>query len=85
MKNSIIVMCFLLTTSSFASIEHDSKGSKATAEEISRNRACFQELATQGCGDPGEDPAHFRACLKHVFPALSGNCKTMMTNLYGTK
>lgn len=73
-------------TGAHASIEHDGKTqTEPTAAEIQKNRACFEEVAKNGCGDPGEDIKQFRSCLHNVFPTLSVDCKKMMTKLYSNK
>lgn len=84
MKNLILILSLCFAMQAFASIEYTSaEPKKATSEEISRSRSCFQELAVQGCGDPGEDPQHFRSCLKDVRSTLTSGCRNMMDELYG--
>lgn len=83
MKKFLIAL-MIVSVNAYANIDYSPSGSgKASAEEISRSRACFEELKVQGCGDPGdEDIEHFRSCLKNVIPSLTDNCKKMMTELY---
>jgi hypothetical protein len=88
MKNIFLAASFLLTMNAFASIEFEptqAASSKASDREISRSRACFQELSAQGCGDPGEDPTHFRSCMRNVKSTLTSECKALMNDLYGKK
>jgi hypothetical protein len=82
MKNIVLLMGLLIAYNSFADIEYEGTTSKPTASEISKNRACFEELKIQGCGDPGEDPEQFRDCMNNVYSSLSAECKTLMTKLY---
>lgn len=66
-----------------ASIEHvEGDDIGPTEQEISRNRACFEELAKAGCEDPGENLKGFRSCLHESFSLLSDDCRKMMSNLY---
>lgn len=86
MKNLILSMGLLLSVNAIADIEYiPTDRSQASQAEISKNRACFEEISTQGCGGPGEDHQHFRSCLNNVFPKLSRDCQKMMSNLYGSK
>ena len=66
-----------------ADIEHTGNHQKLSETQRLKNRACFQELKIEGCGDPGEDPAHFRSCLENISPTLTPECKILMTKLYG--
>lgn len=84
MKNFILLASLLLTLNVFADIEHtDNAPARPSEEEIARNRACFQDLATQGCGDPGEDPQQFRSCMSNVYSTLDKHCQDLMSTLYG--
>lgn len=84
MKKIVCSLALLFSLSSYADIEYSSaEESKATTEEVLQNRYCFKEVALQGCGDPGEDPRHFRSCLKDIKPKLTDGCRKMMTELYG--
>lgn len=86
MKLLITVLSLLLSLSVYADIEYSpGDDSVPTTEEISKNRACFEEVASHGCGDPGEDPNHFKSCLKNIHSGLTSHCKTMMSDLYDTK
>ncbi len=86
MKKIFFIMLISISAHSFANIEYSSQEpAKATVTEIKRNRACFEELKVQGCGDPGEDAQHFRSCLNNSFELLSVDCKKMMLELYGTR
>lgn len=84
MKNFSIVLIFVFSVNVFGSIEYvEGEQSKATKAEITRNRSCFKELASEGCRDPGEDSKQFRSCMSEVYPRLSTNCQTLMSKLYG--
>ena len=86
MKNILRVIALLFVIDAYADIEYSAtEESRVSTQEISSSRACWEEVSTQGCGDPAEDPKHFRACLKNIHPKLSLNCKKMMANLYGVK
>lgn len=86
MKKILVVMMISFSVNSFANIEYSPREpAKATETEIKRNRACFEELKVQGCGNPGDDIQHFRSCLNNSFELLSSDCKKMMTELYGTR
>jgi hypothetical protein len=82
MTNILLLASFLLVQTSFANIEYDGVSVKPTQAERTRNRACFEELKINGCGDPGEDPQHFRSCMSQVFEKLSPECQAMMNKLY---
>lgn len=84
MRTTLLALSLLFTITAQANIEYSAaETSKATPQEIAQNRACFEELKVQGCGDPGEDIQHFKSCLKNVHPTLSVYCQKMMTELYG--
>lgn len=86
MKKLILLsgLCFALN--GVASMDFsESKGSKPSSTQISKQRACFQELTDDGCGDPGEEPRHFRNCLAEVYPRLTTECRKLMSDLYGSK
>jgi hypothetical protein len=69
-----------------ATIEHTAADDqKPTAAEISRNRACFEDLAKNGCEDPGENIREFRKCLHDVFPKLTDSCQKLTSDLYGRR
>lgn len=86
MKQIFLALGLIFVLNANATIEYSAaEDSKPTPQEVSRNRACFEELASQGCGDPGEDPKHFRSCLNNVHSTLSVSCRKMMSELYGTK
>lgn len=79
-------MLMLFIVNAQADIEYvETEESKATSMEIAQNRACFGELANQGCGDPGEDIKRFRSCLHDSFAQLTANCQKMMSHLYGKR
>lgn len=82
MKNIALFMGLLIAYTASADIEYEGTILKPSATEISKNRACFEELKVQGCGDPGEDPEQFRPCLNNVYQTLSSDCKALMTKLY---
>lgn len=84
MKNLIFTLLFLISFTAQATIEYlPEDQSKATPGEIYKNRACFEELATHGCGSPGDDKEHFRKCLKTTYSSLTNDCQSMMSSLYG--
>lgn len=86
MRNTIMTLSLFISVTAFADIEYSvNEPMKATSQEISRNRACFKELEVQGCGDPAEEPQHFRSCLSNVHSSLTSDCQKMMSELYGTK
>ena len=86
MKKILFAICLLFVMNVSADIEYSAdQDSKPTTQEVSRNRACFEEVAKEGCGDPGEDIKHFKSCLSTVSTTLSSDCRKMMTELYGTK
>jgi len=83
MKLLITLMCLLLIINANASIEHvEGEEETPSPQEISKSRACFDELTKAGCGDPGENLKDFRACLHETFPSLTEDCRKMMSNLY---
>lgn len=84
MKNFTLMIGLLFVMNAQADIEYSAdQDSRPSTEEISSNRACFEEVARLGCGDPGEDSSHFQTCLKESSPKLTAKCKTMMKELYG--
>ena len=86
MKNTLAIIGLLLVMNANADIEYsEDQNAKATPQEVSKNRACFQELSAQGCGDPGDDHQQFRSCLNNVHSTLTTDCQKMMSNLYGKK
>lgn len=86
MKNTLAIISLLFVMNVKADIEYSAdQNAKATPQEVSKNRACFQELSAQGCGDPGDDHQQFRSCLNNVHSTLTSDCQKMMSNLYGTK
>lgn len=82
MKKILAAMFVVLMTNAYADIEYEGKENNPTPQEISKNRACFEELAKQGCGDPGDDVKQFRSCLHNVFPTLGSDCQKLMIKLY---
>lgn len=84
MRKTLLALSLIFAINAQANIEYSTaEVSKATPQEIAQNRACFEELQVQGCGDPGEDIQQFKSCLKNVHSTLSGSCQKMMTELYG--
>ncbi|MCM2349374.1 MAG: hypothetical protein NDI69_05080 [Bacteriovoracaceae bacterium] len=84
MKNIVLMIGLLFSLTALADIEYvEDNQAKPTQAEITKNRACFQELITQGCGDPGEDPQQFRSCMSNVYSTLTKDCQTLMSKLYG--
>jgi hypothetical protein len=83
MRNLILICGILLMVNAYATIEaDDNKIFDVSQEEIMKNRACFKDLETNGCGDPGEDPKQFRACMSNVYPKLDVDCQKLMNKLY---
>lgn len=83
MKKIVLAICVLITANAFATIEYSANESKpVSSQEIQKNRSCFEELAKQGCADPGEDIKAFRSCLSSAFPSLTPECQSMMSKLY---
>lgn len=83
MKTVILIIGMVIALDSFGTIEHtENKGAKPSASEVQSNRYCFQELLRLGCGDPGDDIQHFRACMNNVFSDLPKNCQKLMLDLY---
>ena len=85
MKKILIPVLMLLITNVQAHIEFEGNPPEPTQKEIEKNRACFEELNRNSCGDPGEDHKHFRSCLNNVFSTLSPDCQKMMSDLYSRK
>jgi hypothetical protein len=86
MKKIFVTFCVLVVVNSYAHTEHiEAAHSAPTSQEIGHNRACFEDLAKLGCGDPGEDIKHFRSCLHETFSFLTGGCQKLMTDLYTRK
>lgn len=83
MKKIILIAGLLMSFAVVADIDYEGETSNPTPEEIARNRACFEDLSRQGCGDAGEDPEHFRSCMSNVYTSLSQECQSLMTKLYG--
>lgn len=73
----------LLFTEARGSVEHVEGDDHSPSEtELAENRACFRELAKNGCDDPGENPREFRSCMHDVYPKLSESCQKLMSELY---
>lgn len=85
MKKLLVPLFMLFMLNSYATIVDDGINDQPSPAEIAKNRACFEELEKNGCGDPGEDPKQFRICLHDSFANLSKDCQKMMSGLYGTK
>ena len=87
MKYIFLTLSFsMMMLNAHASIEASSTpSSQPSKDEISKNRACFEELSVQGCGDPGDDTEQFRSCMSNVHETLDPHCKQLMQSLYGTK
>lgn len=82
----IFMMCLIFSFSmAFATTEHEVANNSPSTQEISKNRACFEEVAQNGCGDPGDDIKQFRSCLNNVFSSLNPDCQKMMSKLYHRK
>jgi hypothetical protein len=82
MKKLFSALLIVSALSVHGHIEFEGEPAPPTREEIGRNRACFEDLSRQGCGDPGDDVQQFRSCLHTVFPSLSAHCQKLMSNLY---
>ena len=86
MKSILGLAMLFMVFNATASIEHvASEQSQATPQEIAKSRACFEELAKQGCKDPGENLKSFRTCMHDSYSQLSESCQKMMTYLYKRK
>ena len=86
MKNFILVMLMVSGLNALASMDaSEVETTQPTQQEISRNRACFQELRDNGCGEPTDDPQNYRICINNAFDSLSSDCKAMMSRLYGKR
>jgi len=85
MKKLLIPILVFSLHSAYASIEFEGDEQQPTSKEITKNRACFEELARNGCGDPGEDVKQFRSCLKNVHSTLSPDCQQLMNYLYSPR
>lgn len=85
MKYALMFLTLSFIFNAYADIEYmpNEVSSAPSEQEISKNRACFQELITLGCGDPAEDSEHFRSCMANVYPNLSKSCQSLMSILYG--
>lgn len=84
MKNLILLLCLTFSLQALSSMEADNF-QEATPAEIAASRACFQEVADQGCGHPRDDLPSFKSCLHSSFSTLTPNCQKMMGELYGKK
>lgn len=85
MKSVFIAFFMFFMTQAYGDIEFDGKLDIPSDKEVSQNRACFEELAKLGCGDPGDDHQQFRSCMHDVYPSLTDDCRKMMTGLYKRK
>lgn len=85
MKKLLLPLFMLFMLNAYATIEDDGTNVQPSEAEVSKNRACFEELSKNGCTDPGEDHKQFRSCLHDSFANLSKDCQKMMTGLYGKK
>jgi hypothetical protein len=83
MKNLLTILGFLIVVNARAAEGDLGKYVAPSEAEISKNRACFQDLEVQGCGKQEDDPEQFRACMSNVHESLDDNCKRLMSNLYG--
>lgn len=84
MKHILLTFSLLFVMNAKADIDaNDKQPAEATAQEIQKSRACFQEVEAQGCGRPSDDHRNFRSCAKNVKPRLNADCKKMMSKLYG--
>lgn len=78
-------MLMVTVVNAQASIEFEGNTAEPTPQELSNNRACFEELEKNGCGDPGEDVKQFRSCMHNVYSTLGKSCQKLMTDLYSRK
>lgn len=84
MKKLMMVLTLITSLSALANIDEAVLAAmEPTDSEISQSRACFQEMAVQGCGHPKEDLEHFKKCMGNVSASLTPACKKMLTDLYG--
>lgn len=85
MKHTLAIFGLIFMINVHATVEDTSKTYvHPTDAEITRNRACFQDLEVQGCRSQEEDQEQFRSCLSNALPGLEDYCKKLMLNLYGT-
>ncbi len=80
---TVFILTFALTVQ--ADVEFEGEPTLPSSAEISRNRACFEELSRENCGDPADDVRQFRSCLHNVFPTLTPGCQKLMSELYSRK
>jgi hypothetical protein len=85
MKMLITVLILISSLTGHATIEYEGDPSYPSSAEITRNRACFEELSRENCEDPADDVRQFRSCLHNVFPRLTLGCQKLMSDLYSRK
>jgi hypothetical protein len=87
MKMIFFISLFISSLSLYAHVSDLSEAVSAppSEAEITSNRSCFLNLEKLGCGDPGDDVAHFKSCMNNVYQDLSKNCQILMTELYKVK
>ncbi len=85
MKMFIIVLILISSIPGYATIEYEGEPSQPSNAEVTRNRACFEELSKENCPDPADDVRQFRSCLHNVFPTLTPSCQKLMSELYTKK
>ena len=83
MKKTLMILGFLFVMNAGAAEGDLGKYVPPSDAEVSKNRACFQDLEVQGCGKQEEDPEQFRSCMSNVHENLNEHCKRLMSNLYG--
>ncbi len=83
MKKTLMIFGFLFVMNAGAAEGDLGKYVPPSDAEVSKNRACFQDLEVQGCGNQEEDPEQFRSCMSNVHENLNEHCKRLMSNLYG--
>ncbi len=82
MKKLFIILSLTASLAAQATIEDEGQPTSLSTAEITRNRACFEELTRENCPDPSDDARQFRACLHNSFDALTPSCQKLMSELY---
>lgn len=83
MKNIFSMLLMVLMVNANATTEDKNYVHPSNAE-ITKNRACFKQLEERGCGNPKDDPEHFRSCMSSLYSALDDHCQRTLINLYGS-
>ncbi len=86
MKNLFIVIAFLISVNSMASMSHKSDmGTEPSEAKKELAQGCFSEAVSSGCHSPQEDRQSFRECVRERMDSFSTECETFMSRLYGRK